>query len=293
MKLRLLVIITVGILAFFTVIGIVHEVWGNDLKAERTLLVMRRIGHEILLNAGDSTSRVLPIKRPGKKSYQLQFEHPFAFNPDTLVAIIHSNISSSHLPSRYMVSVTECHKHEMVYGYEMVDSPENSVIPCLERKQPPACYAINITFTGAPVSVLGHVFDIKFLYLTAFVFLSFVGYVYIHKRNKKNMAGEAGSIVIGKYVFCFSKQSLTNGRKSVTLSAKESKLLQVFAENQNQLLDRGRLLKEVWEDDGIFVGRSLDVFVSKLRKKLIYDPSIKITNVHGKGYKLEVDSTFF
>ncbi len=62
-----------------------------------------------------------------------------------------------------------------------------------------------------------------------------------------------------------------------------------MAANQNQAMERDQLLKEVWEDDGVFVGRSLDVFISKLRKKLLHDAGIRIINIHGKGYKLEVD----
>jgi DNA-binding response OmpR family regulator len=81
---------------------------------------------------------------------------------------------------------------------------------------------------------------------------------------------------------------LKNDAERIELSDKESRLLEIFARQQNQLITRDRLLKEVWEDDGIFTARSLDVFVSKLRKKLKSDPSIQIANVYGKGYKLEI-----
>ena len=74
---------------------------------------------------------------------------------------------------------------------------------------------------------------------------------------------------------------------STLLSDKEAKLLKIFADNPNQVMERGLLLKEVWENEGIFVmSRNLDVLVSKLRKKLALDANIKITNIHGKGYKM-------
>ncbi|MGB1041616.1 MAG: helix-turn-helix domain-containing protein, partial [Flavobacteriales bacterium] len=63
----------------------------------------------------------------------------------------------------------------------------------------------------------------------------------------------------------------------------------IFAESPNQIVKREELTKRVWEDNGVFVGRSLDTYVSKLRKKLNSDESIKLTNVHGIGYKLEID----
>jgi DNA-binding response OmpR family regulator len=76
--------------------------------------------------------------------------------------------------------------------------------------------------------------------------------------------------------------------EKIPLTIKEVKLLQIFANNLNQIVDRNQLQKEVWEDEGIIVGRSLDVFISKIRKKLDMDPQVKLTNIHGKGYKLEV-----
>ncbi|MBQ4822890.1 helix-turn-helix domain-containing protein [Aquimarina sp. MMG016] len=62
----------------------------------------------------------------------------------------------------------------------------------------------------------------------------------------------------------------------------------IFSQNQNQIVKRDQLIKEVWEDNGVFVGRSLDAFISRIRKKFNNDRSINIVNVHGVGYKLEV-----
>ena len=74
------------------------------------------------------------------------------------------------------------------------------------------------------------------------------------------------------------------------LTTKESKILHILALQQNQIIDRDKLQKEVWENEGVIVGRSLDMFISKLRKKLEQDEQVKITNVHSRGYKLEVSS---
>jgi DNA-binding response OmpR family regulator len=65
-------------------------------------------------------------------------------------------------------------------------------------------------------------------------------------------------------------------------------LLYIFASAPNEIIDRNRLQKEIWEDEGIIVGRSLDVFISKLRKKLENDSTVRLVNIHGKGYKLEI-----
>ena len=79
--------------------------------------------------------------------------------------------------------------------------------------------------------------------------------------------------------------------EEISLSKKECELLEIFVAHPNQIIKRDELTKKVWEDHGVFVGRSLDTYISKLRKKLQDDSSIKITNVHGVGYKLELNQT--
>ena len=82
--------------------------------------------------------------------------------------------------------------------------------------------------------------------------------------------------------------TLNTPQNRIQLTQKETDILTLFAKNQNTLLKREFILKAIWEDDGYFVGRSLDVFISKLRKYLSSDPNLKIANVHGAGYKFEV-----
>jgi len=72
------------------------------------------------------------------------------------------------------------------------------------------------------------------------------------------------------------------------LTYREAKLLHLFAGHPNQVLERAYILQHVWADEGVLVGRSLDVFVSRLRKMLRDDPSVRIEAVHGVGYRLEV-----
>jgi DNA-binding response OmpR family regulator len=75
--------------------------------------------------------------------------------------------------------------------------------------------------------------------------------------------------------------------ETIELSVKEAKALSILASNLNQVVGRDLLMKEIWEDDGVFViTRNVDVLISKLRKRLSADPFVKIVNVHGKGYKM-------
>ena len=84
---------------------------------------------------------------------------------------------------------------------------------------------------------------------------------------------------------------LVSGSTSFNLTYREAKLLSLFIGNKNQVLERDFILKSVWEDEGIIVGRSVDVFVSRLRKMLSTDSLVKISAVHGVGYRMEVNGT--
>lgn len=92
---------------------------------------------------------------------------------------------------------------------------------------------------------------------------------------------------LGAYTFDIENMVLSGFQESRTLTRKETALLGILCENQNKLVAREFILKRVWGDDDYFLGRSMDVFIAKLRKYLSADPSISITNVHGSGFKLE------
>lgn len=92
---------------------------------------------------------------------------------------------------------------------------------------------------------------------------------------------------IGKYLFDPANQTLVLGDSVQRLTTKEAKLLHLLCEKKNQVLDRNKALKMVWGESDFFNRKSMDVFIHKLRKYLEEDSSVKITNVHGKGFVLE------
>jgi two-component system, OmpR family, response regulator len=91
---------------------------------------------------------------------------------------------------------------------------------------------------------------------------------------------------LGKYTFDFQKQALTSDDATHKLTTKESELLKMLCDNTNDVLERNYALKSIWEDDSYFNARSMDVYITKLRKYLKDEPSVEILNVHGKGFKL-------
>ena len=109
----------------------------------------------------------------------------------------------------------------------------------------------------------------------------------ILRRTRKDSATTNQSIFqVGKYSFDAMKQNLQIGDNTRKLTTKESELLKYLCVNKNSVLDRNFALKTIWLDDSYFNARSMDVYITKLRKYLKEDPTIEIINVRGKGFKL-------
>ena len=95
---------------------------------------------------------------------------------------------------------------------------------------------------------------------------------------------------LGDYIFDYKRQLLIYNNDSQKLTARENDLLYILARNKGQVVEREKALREVWSDDSFFAGRSMDVFISKLRKHLKKDSSVEIISVHGRGVKLVIDN---
>ncbi len=117
----------------------------------------------------------------------------------------------------------------------------------------------------------------------------------ILRRSDKSQvtdSNEQAVFNLGKLIFDPRKQVLTNGEtdEKTKLTTKESELLKLLCVNANNILERNYALKNIWMDDNYFNARSMDVYITKLRKLLRPEPDVEILNVHGKGYKLVCDS---
>lgn len=108
----------------------------------------------------------------------------------------------------------------------------------------------------------------------------------ILRRVKGKKGKEVTVYKIGKFTFDTQRQVLFTDDKSDNLTTKESELLSLLCAHMNEILERNFALKTIWIDDNYFNARSMDVYITKLRKKLKDDPTIEIINIHGKGYKL-------
>lgn len=96
---------------------------------------------------------------------------------------------------------------------------------------------------------------------------------------------------LGHYEFDYQNLQLNHGDKKRRLTQKEADLLKFFIDNRNQVVKRSHILKQIWGEDDYFLGRSLDVFISRLRKYLQQDEQLKIENIHGVGFRLVEEPT--
>ena len=300
----------------------------RDLRGKQVNLLIRQIGHRLLLQAGDSTSRVLPVTEITEGTFLLRFENEFIFNHDSLKRLSLGLLPKTQFPSGYTVTVHDCIKGDIVYGFQ-INNFTPDILACGGRRQPPGCYTIEFTFPNFYENIKNKKADISpsiasgkvdtqkanpkpaaFKTTTSGYHLSNVVYggilvllcvaLWIGRARKKvkpvAVENQNNTIAktsvqelatLGKFLVDPKNQHLLFESEVISLTDKEYKVLELLNKSFGELVSRETLMQEVWLNEGVITGRSLDMFISKLRKKLSGDPELKIANVHGKGYKLE------
>ena len=258
----------------------------NEIPEKHVEVVLRDIGHQLLLSAKDAESRVLPVKKLNSTTYQLSFQNNVGFISDTLINIVQRTFKKNALAKDYIVNLRNCEQKETVLAFEINDKT-GDLTPCRGRTLEVGCYVIEIELLKET--------KFNFLWLLLLIIpLSFAGFYMKDTFRKKEEAASifetTDYIQLGSFQFYTENNVLKSEHKTITLSEKETKALEIFAQNINQVVEREKLMKEIWEDEGIVViSRNVDVLVSKLRKKLSDDNSFKFINVHGRGYKFIIE----
>ncbi len=320
-----------------------------ELKSKQVNIIIRQIGHRLLLQAGDSTSRVMPVTQK-KGTFLLTFEKELVFSHDSLMLLSQLLLPKKQFPSGYTITVHDCKQANIVYGFQLNNSTPD-ILNCSGRTQPKGCYTIEFTFpdfydTEEKIAAIGpnesnktqssklnqtqegfettnsnprieklnlanadsgrvdqklQGFKMKpFDYVVYCGIVALLGVIFLIGRSRTT--GKPVSVeqqteatikahfpelaALGKFLFDIDGQRLVLGSEVIPLTNKECKLLELLHNNFGELIPRETLMQEVWLNEGVITTRSLDMFVSKLRKKLSSDPELSITNVHGKGYKL-------
>lgn len=258
-------------------------------RARKINLALRRTADKLLRAAGDSTSRIPAVQQIDTQTYRIALSR--AFNYDQLPDLLQQSLRVHRITGTYDVAVLDCQKGELQLGYSVNDLVGDKSVPCGGRSMTVGCYIVQLQFLDPVVAEKP---------LPYWPFLAFggllvgLGIVAWRKSTQVRSSAEVpvledpNQLRFGQSCLDLGSQTLISGPDQHKLTYREAKLLRLLVNHPNQVLERDQILKLVWEDEGITVGRSVDVFVSRLRKLLHNDPTVRIAAVHGVGYKLEV-----
>lgn len=266
--------------------------------SEQVNLALRQTAHQLLAIEGDSTSTIPPVQRVEKNMWLIRLEQNIDY--DRLPLILQKAFALHHVEGEYNVAVLDCGNDELVLGYTFYPLATDAEMPCRGREQPAGCYNLRVTFPDLAATSSQEKSAWVLLVVVCLAFLAFSAHQFFIFLKKKHLTGKEPApiaslngqtpIQFGKSTLSVDNQKLVCNGVTKDLTYRETKLLQLFCRHANQLLERDLILKLVWEDEGIIVGRSVDVFVSRLRKLLHDDETVQIINVHGVGYRMEVSA---
>ena len=117
----------------------------NEIPENHLEVVLRDLGHQLLLTAKDSSSRVLPVKKLNENKYQISFQNDFSFISDTLINLVQRTFQQNALANDYIVNLRNCKQNETVFAFE-INSQTGDLTPCRGRKLQVGCYIIEIDF---------------------------------------------------------------------------------------------------------------------------------------------------
>ncbi len=261
---------------------------GGRHFSEKVNLALRRTAHHLLLASGDSTARIPPVQPIDASTFLLRLERPF--NYDLVPALLQESLALHGIGTNYDVAVVDCADGSLQLGYNVQELESAAGVACGGREQGTGGHNLQITFDMPQAASAQHLA----WWILAGGFL--LGGMYFAWPSRKQAIPVLPAVEspaserrhFGDSSLDMANQMLLTGSIQHQLTYREGKLLHLFVSHPNQLLERSFILRAVWEDEGILVGRSVDVFVSRLRKLLREDPSLRIVAVHGVGYRLEV-----
>jgi len=289
-------VLLLGLLFVRFISNVPSEVATAGNRSDKINLALRRTADRLLRAAGDSTSRIPAVQQPNPQTFRVALGH--AFDYDKLPALLQQSLAVHHISGVYDVAVLDCKTGELQLGYSVNDlfGKENKGVACDGRAMKAGCYMLQITFAPDtpsekqqplwPLMAVGSV--LVGALLVGWRWSGLVRAAEEPQPLDQPLIERPNLIHFGQSHLDLGSQTLVCGAEQHNLTYREAKLLRLLTSHPNQVLERDQILKLVWEDEGITVGRSLDVFISRLRKLLSSDPTVKIAAVHGVGYKLEV-----
>jgi hypothetical protein len=256
----------------------------EKLIQQQSVLAMRAIGDGLLKHDNDYSTPVPPIESISQATLRLEFDNPIAIDPNHLVDLFISHLTPE-ISLQSIVTVLDADTEQIVYGFE-INHQEEMDIPCLGRILPKANYLLEVNFYDQTAIQLGPSI-VPSLSLAGASFLFTLFGFSLLKRKKSESGGGHHYKVNGIKLDLGLSQVIAKGAR-IQLTDKECQLLAILMKHAGKLVTRERLLDEVWLQKGVVTSRSLDMYISRLRKKMEVLPNVEIANQHGKGYVLRI-----
>ncbi len=297
MKYLLPVLICLGLIWGFGIDTLQDSSAEEDEQfSDRVNLALRHVGHQLLNLKGDSHSPIPPVEITSPSSFKLKLEQ--SFNYDSLPQLLDQAFVTYDIVPDYHVLVQRCIDDVVILGYNF-ETYSTGETACKGREQLSECSNIIVTFSEpTQSSPTNSIMLLGFLILAG---IGVIGYFLLRTKNieQKELENNAsGGVVpsarqdslytVGKFTFDAQNQLLVLGEVKQNLTFRENKLLHHLVQHINEIQTRDKLINEIWADEGVLVGRSLDVFISRLRKLLKADENVSIKSIHGVGYRLEL-----
>ncbi|MFT6334180.1 MAG: DNA-binding winged helix-turn-helix (wHTH) protein [Halioglobus sp.] len=260
-------------------------------QSDEINLALRQTGHLLYEFCGDTFSQIPPVEQTSGSEFKLKLENGFDY--DKLPEILESSLKSFGVTNSYIVSILTCESESIVLGYNNL-SIQNQVVACRSREQDELCKIIMLNIQKQePV-------ESKVDYSMFWLFLFGVIPLLVFYINRRKIEAPESAplfeklknnyLTVGGSTFDPSGLVFSYKDESKPLTFREGKLFEYFINHKNEVLKREDIQNHVWQDEGVIVGRSLDVFISRLRKIIKDDTSLAIKNIHGVGYRLEARS---
>jgi hypothetical protein len=256
------------------------------IPPDKINLALRKTADRLLRISGDSTSRIPAIEKTNTNVWRIYLHQPFEY--DKLPRFLQESFDQYNITSDYNVTIRQCENAIIDLGFQKADLKQDSTVPCMGRAEPEGCHFIEIAFEENAEK--RSLFTGSSFLLGMLVVAGAGVFIWKKKKTASETAKDDDSkwLAFGQSRLDLSGQILETGDQRHQLTYRETKLLNLFATHPGQLLERDNILEQVWGDEGVRVGRSIDMFVSRLRKKLSDDPSVNIAAVHGVGYRMEI-----
>ncbi|MEM7574453.1 MAG: winged helix-turn-helix domain-containing protein [Bacteroidota bacterium] len=276
-------------------------------KMERKAnLLLRELGDALLRTQGDSSSYLPPVHEREAGDFVLYLNRYVEY--DSLLAISPSILSGHEELEQAFIALEDCTTEEALLGFVWTSAGVDVNAACLGRERRADCYQLSLSYP-LPVSQSRSWWSRNYWWLLLWA-MTALGLLWYQARHKPSIATKGGVApgvsaastppvavirnrpaevqITAQSCFLPSQQLMRIGAQEVPLTYREAKLLEYLLDHQNEPLSREQIKAAVWGSEGLVVGRSLDVFISRLRKLLVTDEDVKIKTLHGLGYRLEV-----